>query len=53
MTRPEERIGPEVFREVSFPPAVLEVDGPDSADELGVNGAVLWGRKGSVGLVTM
>jgi len=53
VTRPEERIGPEDFREVLRPPAVLEVDGPGSVAELGVGGAVLCGRKVSVGLMTM
>lgn len=53
MTRPDERIGPEVFRGASRPPAVLEVDGPDSDGRLGVSGAVLCGGKVSVELVTV
>jgi hypothetical protein len=52
VTRPDERIGPEVFREVPRPPAVLEVDGPDSVVGLGVSGVVLSGLNISVGLVT-
>jgi hypothetical protein len=55
VTRPDERIGPEVFREVvpRLPAAVLEVDGPDdSVVGLGVSGVVLCGLNISVGLVT-
>ena len=49
-TGPDERIGPEVFREVSRPLAVLEVDRPDSVVGLGISDA---GGEISVGLVVM
>ena len=53
MTRPDERIGPEVFRVVPRLPPVLEVDGPDdSVVGLGVSGVVLCDLNISVGLVT-
>ena len=51
--RPDERIGPEVFREVPRLPVVLEVDGPDPVVGLGVSGVVLCGLNTSVGLVTI
>jgi hypothetical protein len=53
VTRPDERTGPEVFREVPRLPEGLDVDGPDSVVELGVIGVVLCGLNKSEGLVTI